>query len=153
MLSDALRSPQTPNVDKEMSYFYSLVADAILVIHCGFIAFVLGGQACVVVGYFRNWRWVRNFTFRVCHVLAIGIVVAQAWANQVCPLTIWENTLRDAAGGQSYSRTFVEHWVGRLVYYDAPQWIFTVAYSLFGALVLLSWAWIKPERNTSNNGH
>ena len=124
---------------------YSLIADAILVVHCAFIAFVVGGEVCVVVGCFRHWHWVRNLTFRVCHILAIGIVVVQAWANQVCPLTIWENTLRNAADGQSYSGTFVEHWIGKLVYYDAPQWIFTVAYSLFGALVLFTWTWVRPE--------
>ncbi|MDO9543441.1 MAG: DUF2784 domain-containing protein [Kiritimatiellia bacterium] len=133
-----------------MSNLYPLIADTILIVHSVFITFVLVGQGCVVVGCFRNWRWVRNLTFRVCHILAIGIVVAQAWANQVCPLTIWENALRHAAGGQSYPGTFVEHWVGRLVYYDAPQWVFTVAYSLFGAVVLFSWAWVKPERDMPN---
>lgn len=133
-----------------MSNLYPLIADAILVVHFAFITFVLVGQVCVVVGCFRNWRWVRNLTFRVCHILAIGIVVAQAWADQVCPLTIWENALRHAAGGQSYPGTFVEHWVGRLVYYDAHQWVFTVAYSLFGAVVLFSWVWVKPGRDVPN---
>ncbi len=128
----------------------ALIADAILVVHFAFIAFVIGGEACVVVGYFRNWRWVRNRTFRVCHVLAIGIVVALAWADRICPLTVWENRLRHAAGGQSYSGTFVEHWVGRLVYYDAPQWVFIVAYSMFGALVLISWIWVRPEGKMPN---
>jgi hypothetical protein len=129
---------------------YSLVADAILVVHCAFIAFVLGGQAYVVVGYFQNWRWVRNLTFRICHILAIGIVVALVWVNQLCPLTVWESTLRDAAGEQSYQGSFVEYWVGRLVYYDAPQWVFIVAYSLFGALVLFTWIWIRPEKDIAN---
>ena len=131
-----------------MNSLYSLIADAILLVHCAFIVFVVGGQVCVILGYFRGWRWVRRFTFRVCHLLAIGIVVTLTWANQICPLTIWENALRDAAGGESYSGTFIEHWVGRLVYYDLPQWIFTLAYTLFGALVLISWVWVKPARNT-----
>ncbi|MEJ2201003.1 MAG: DUF2784 domain-containing protein, partial [Desulfuromonadaceae bacterium] len=107
------------------------------------------GQVVVIVGYFRDWRWVRNLAFRVCHVLTIGVVVVQAWADQICPLTIWENSLRNAAGDPAYARSFIEHWVGRLVYYNAPQWVFTVAYSLFGALVLFSWIWIKPERKSS----
>ena len=128
----------------------SLIADAILTLHLAFIAFVVGGEACVIVGYFRGWCWVRNFTFRLCHVIAIGIVVAQAWADRVCPLTVWENALRDAAGDESYPGTFVAHWVGRLVYYDAPQWLFTVAYSLFGALVVISWVWVRPGRDVPN---
>jgi hypothetical protein len=130
-----------------MNNLYPLMADMILIVHFAFIVFILAGQVCVVVGHFRSWHWVRNVTFRVCHILAMGIVVVQAWAEQVCPLTLWENALRQTAGGQPYKRTFVEHWVGRLVYYDAPQWIFTVVYSLFGAVVLCSWIWISPERD------
>ena len=133
----------------EMHLLSSQIADVILVVHCAFIVFVVGGEVCVVVGYFRNWRWVRDLTFRLCHVLAIGFVAAQAWFSRVCPLTIWEGKLRAAAGGESYSGTFIAHWVGRLVYFDAPQWVFTGAYSLFGALFLLSWVWIRPERGTS----
>lgn len=127
---------------------YSVLADAILVAHFAFIIFVLGGQAYVVVGYFRNWRWVRNLTFRVSHILAIGIVAVLAWVNQICPLTVWESNLRDAAGEQTYQGSFIEHWIGRLVYYDAPQWVFTVTYSLFGALVFYTWIWIRPEKDT-----
>ena len=145
-----MKRASATTLGKEMSCLSSLIADAILIVHCTFIAFVLGGEVCVVVGHFRNWCWVRDLTFRVCHVLAIGVVVAQAWAKEVCPLTVWENALRDVAGDQSYSGTFVEHWVGRLVYYDAPQWVFTGAYSLFGALVLLSWSWARPRRRMPN---
>ena len=135
---------------REVRSLYSLVADVILVVHFAFIVFVLGGQACVVVGHFLNWRWVRNMTFRLCHILAIGIVVALSWADQLCPLTAWENSLRYAAGEQPYAGSFVGYWVGRLVYYDAPQWLFIVGYSLFGALVLATWIWIRPERDSSN---
>lgn len=124
----------------------SLIADLILVVHFAFIVFVAGGQACILLGYFRNWRWVRNFTFRICHLLAIAIVIAQAWASRICPLTLWENALREAAGERLYSGTFIAHWVGKLVYHDAPPWIFTAVYSAFGTLVLLSWFWIRPER-------
>ena len=130
-----------------MNNAYPLIADVILIIHFAFIAFVLGGQVCVVVGHFRSWHWVRNFTFRLCHLLAIGIVVGQAWVDQVCPLTLWENALRRTASGQPYAGTFIEHWVGKVVYYDAPQWIFIAAYSMFGAVVLFSWVWVRPQRD------
>jgi uncharacterized membrane protein len=129
-----------------MTSLYSLAADAILVVHFAFIVFVLGGQACVIAGYFRDWRWVRNLTFRVSHLLAIGIVVAQAWANELCALTVWESKLRYAAGEQPYQGTFVAAWLGRLVYYDLPLWVFIVAYSFFGALVLFSWIWVRPGK-------
>ena len=136
-----------------MSKVHSLMADVILVIHFLFIAFVVVGEACIVIGYFRNWHWVRRLMFRVFHILAIAVVVAQAWANKLCPLTLWENALREPAGGRPYGGTFIQHWVGRLVYYDLPQWFFTVAYSLFGAVVLLTWVWVRPGKCVSNKTH
>ena len=129
-----------------MESYYSLAADAILVVHFAFVIFVVGGQLCVIVGYFRNWRWVHNLAFRVCHLLAIAVVVAQAWLGRYCPLTIWESRLRLAAGQPAYDGTFVQEWVGKLIYYDAPLWVFAIIYSLFGALVLASWIWVKPGK-------
>ena len=85
-------------------------------------------------------------TFRLFHLLSIGIVLAFAWANQLCPLTIWESTLREAAGQQSYQGSFIQYWVGTLVYYDAPLWVFIIGYSLFGALVLMSWFIVRPGK-------
>ena len=130
-----------------MKSYYALFADTILVVHFAFIVFVLGGQICVIIGFFRNWHWVRNMTFRLCHLLAIGVVVAFAWANQLCPLTVLESRLRETAGEQAYQGSFVAYWVSRLIYYDAPQWVFIVVYSLFAALVLASWFWVRPKRN------
>jgi len=126
------------------------MADALLIVHFLFIIFVVGGQACIVTGYFRRWHWVRHRVFRVCHILAIAFVASQTWASRLCPLTIWENALRDSADEQPYAGTFVQHWIGTLIYYDAPMWFFTLIYSLFGAVVLLSWIWIKPEKGRSN---
>jgi hypothetical protein len=128
---------------------YSLMADAILTIHFVFIVFVVVGQACIVAGFFRNWQWVRDFRFRLCHILSIGVVVAQAWVGKLCLLTVWECTLREAAGQQPYTSSFVEYWVGRLVYFDAPTWAFTAAYSFFGVVVLWSWFLVGPGKGTA----
>lgn len=133
-----------------MQSVYALTADVILIVHLAFILFVLGGQFLVITGYFRKWRWVRNRAFRVCHILAIGIVTVLAWADRLCPLTVWESTLRNAAGEQPYKESFMAHWVGRMVYYDAPQWVFIALYSLFGLLVILTWMWVRPEPGRSD---
>ncbi|NEX13057.1 MAG: DUF2784 domain-containing protein [Prosthecochloris sp.] len=127
---------------------YSFIADVILLLHLGFITFVIGGEVCVIIGYFKNWLWVRNFIFRIFHTSAIGFVLIQTWFNQICPLTVWENALRNEAGQDTYSGTFVGHWVGQLVFYDAPQWVFITIYTIFGIVVLLSWIYVTPERAT-----
>jgi hypothetical protein len=128
-----------------MTALPSITADLIMLVHLAFIVFVIGGELCIIVGYFLQWRWVRHLIFRVGHLVAIGIVVLQAWANRICPLTLWENRIRHAAGEAAYSETFIQHWVGRLIYYDAPAWAFTFAYTVFGVLVLVSWIWIRPR--------
>lgn len=127
---------------------HALMADVILVLHGGFILFVVAGEVCVIVGHFRRWRWVHNRSFRICHLLAIGIVAVQACARRICPLTEWENALRRAAGQEPYTESFIQHWVGRFVYYDFPQWVFTLSYALFAALVLATWFWIRPAQRS-----
>ena len=121
---------------------YQLLADAVLLLHFGVVLFVIGGLVL-------SWRWVNSLWFRLAHVLAIGVVVAQAWLGKVCPLTVLESWLRVQAGSPSYSKSFVEHWVQRLLFYEAPFWVFTLAYSVFGLLVLASW-WYFPPRYTKH---
>ena len=124
---------------------YALAADALLALHTLFVGFVVTGLVLVVIGGLRHWQWVRNPWFRLAHLGAIGFVVVQAWAGQICPLTIWENTLRHRAGELGYTGSFIGHWLDTLLYYDAPLWVFTVIYTLFGALVVASWLWVKPR--------
>jgi hypothetical protein len=126
-----------------------MMADAILVMHLLFILFVVAGQAGIVIGYYRGWRWVRNLPFRIGHLAAIGIVIGLAWLDRLCPLTGWENALRESAGAETYDGTFIAHWVTRLVYYDVPQWWLTAAYSVFGMVVVLSWVWVRPRREAA----
>jgi len=124
---------------------YRLLADLTLVIHVAFVLFVIIGLLLTLVGYFANWRWVRNPWFRWSHLAAIGVVVLQAWAGVICPLTILENWLRAQAGGVTYAGSFIAYWLRSLLFYQAEPWVFTVAYSSFGALVIASWFFIKPR--------
>ena len=122
-----------------------LAADAILVLHTLFVAFVVLGLCCVLAGGYRGWRWVRNRWFRLVHLVAIGVVVLQSWVGVICPLTHWESALRTAAGAEGYSDTFIGHWLRALLYYRAPDWVFIVVYTVFGALVMLAWVKVKPQ--------
>jgi hypothetical protein len=122
-----------------------LLADSILVMHAIFIAFVIVGFVLVLIGMFRRWGWIRNLWFRLIHLLAIGFVVADSWLGGICPLTEWESRLREAAGGVGYSESFVQHWLHKVVFYDFAPWFFTVAYTVFGILVLLAWILVPPR--------
>lgn len=124
---------------------YAPLADLVLALHVGVVLFVVGGLAAIVVGNLRGWRWVNDLRLRLAHLAAIGFVVAEAWFGLTCPLTTLEMALRRRAGGESYAGGFVEHWLQRLLYFDAPAWVFVVAYSLFGLLVVAAWWYFPPQ--------
>ena len=124
---------------------YQLLADVVLILHFSVVLFVVGGLIVVLVGNALRWQWVNTWWFRLTHVAAIVFIVVQTWLGQLCPLTTLESWLRIRAGSPAYTKSFIEHWLQRLIFYEAPTWAFAVAYTVFGLLVLLAW-WIFPPR-------
>lgn len=124
------------------------LADAVLVVHTAIVLFVVLGLVLVVAGNLRaapGWPWVNRPWFRALHALAIGVVVAEAWLGVECPLTTLEWWLRAQAGDQRGAPGFIEYWLHRLLYVQAPGWVFTLAYSAFGLAVAAAW-WRWPPR-------
>jgi hypothetical protein len=125
-----------------------VLADAILVVHFAFVLFVVAGFALVLAGGALGWGWVRNRAFRYIHLAAIVFVAGEALAGIACPLTAWENALRHA---HPDGPSFVGRWVSRLLYYDLPEWVFTVAYVLFAIAVAVT-LWLVPPRGARRKG-
>ncbi len=123
---------------------YRLLADAVLALHLAYVAFVVLGLLLVFIGRTR-WPWVRKRWLRQLHLAAIGVVALQAWLGMVCPLTTLEMALRQRAGEATYSGAFIGHWLQQWLYYEAPMWVFALAYSAFGLLVLASWFIVPPH--------
>ena len=121
-----------------------LLADLVLLLHFGVVLFVVGGLLLIVVGALRQWAWASALWFRLLHLAAIAVVVGQSWLGIVCPLTTLEMWLRAQARASTYSGSFIEHWVARVLYYEAPSWVFTLVYSVFGLLVVASWIVFPP---------
>ena len=126
---------------------YAYLADGVVAVHTAFVAFVVFGQIAVVAGGLCGWGAVRNFTFRVLHLAAIGVVALESLAGIDCPLTVWEHSLREAAG-QSVDRgaTFVGDLMHRWLFYEADPAVFTRLYVGFALLVVLTWAFLPPRR-------
>ncbi len=126
---------------------YQWLADGVLAVHVGVVAFVVFGLVLTIAGNLRGWRWVNALGFRLAHLAAIGVVAAQAWLGATCPLTSIEMWLRVQARADTYQGSFIEHWLQRLLYYEAPAWVFTLGYTVFALLVVATW-WRYPPRRS-----
>jgi hypothetical protein len=119
-----------------------MLAGVIVVIHLAIMLFITAGLPLIYIGAARHWAWVRDWRWRALHLAAIGFVAAESLVGIVCPLTRWEDALR----GQPSQAGFIERWVDRILFYDFPGWVFTVAYTVFAAAVVITWFVVPPGR-------
>lgn len=85
---------------------YRVAADAVLIVHLAFIAYVVLGGLLVV-------HWPKTM---LVHLPAAGWGAFVELSGRGCPLTAWENALRMRAGESGYAESFVEHYLLPLVY-------------------------------------
>ena len=129
------------------------MADAVLVLHFLFVAFVVFGLLLIWLGWFRRWNFVRNFWFRIAHLAAIGMVAAESLIGFACPLTTLEDWLRSLAGDeQRYQESFIQHWLHRVMFFDVDGRVFTVSYIVFFAAVALSLWLVRPRWSSRSKG-
>ena len=125
--------------------FYRLCADGIVAVHFGVVVFIVLGLVLTLVGIFRKWDWVRNVWFRGGHLAGIVFIVVQSWLGQTSPLTKWENRFLELAGEETYRGGFIANWMHHALFYEAPTWVFTVCYSVFGLAVVLTFVFAPPR--------
>lgn len=110
-----------------------LAADAVLLLHLGFILFaLLGGWLAL------RWHWLP-----VIHLPAAGWGGFVELSGRTCPLTGLENHFRDLAGQAGYAESFVEHYLLGVIYPDGltreVQFLLAGAVLLVNALAYLRW--------------
>jgi Protein of Unknown function (DUF2784) len=85
---------------------YRLLADAVVLVHLGFVLFVVAGG--LLVWRFRRFAWI--------HLPAAAWGAAIEFGGWVCPLTPLENWLRMRGGGTVFDEGFVEHYILPVLY-------------------------------------
>ena len=95
---------------------YALLADLVVLAHLAYVAFVVLGQAAICAGAVFGWSWVRNARFRFIHLAAIVLVALESLLGIVCPLTRWENQLRQWAGEAPAEESLEGHRVHPLFF-------------------------------------
>jgi hypothetical protein len=123
----------------------SLLADVVVILHVGFVAFVLLGGLAVA-------RWPR---------LALAHLPAAAWgvlvelAGWTCPLTPLEQALRIRGGSAAWSGSFVERYVLPVLYPDFLTRPTQVGLGLFALVVNVAaytWVWNRKRRRAGAAG-
>ncbi len=125
---------------------YQYLADMVLLAHAGIVVFVVGGLAVILVGNLLAWSSVNRPWFRLAHIATIAVVVIESWFGLICPLTSLESWLRVQAGAAAYNVSFIEFWFQRVLFHEAPPWVFVSAYTIFGVLVAAAWWFFPPRR-------
>jgi len=85
-----------------------IAADAVLLIHLAFVAFV-------ALGGFLLLRWPRLAWIHVPALVWGALIEFGGW---ICPLTPLEVSLRRAASQAGYSGDFIDHYIVALLYPD-----------------------------------
>jgi Protein of Unknown function (DUF2784) len=114
-----------------------MLADVVVAFHLLIVLFILLGVPLVYLGAALHWPWVRGRRWRTLHLGAMLFVAAES--------------LLDALRGQRTDGGFLERWIDQLIFYDAPAWVFTMAYTAFAALVLVTWFVVPPIRQRRTN--
>ena len=134
-----------------MAIEYTILADAIVIVHAAYVAFVVGGLVAILIGGATGWRWTRSFAFRVAHLAAIALVCIESVVGVMCPLTSLEDWMRERGGAARYPGDFVGYWAHRLIFYNFPPWVFAIVYFTFAALVVITFVLLPPRWPTRSH--
>jgi hypothetical protein len=114
-------------------------ADLVLIVHLGFILFV-------VFGGFLALRWPKFAWIHIPSALWGASIEFMGW---ICPLTPLEIRLREAGGDAGYAAGFIEHYLLPLVY--PAELSREIQFALGAAVVVVNCAayalvWFRRQR-------
>jgi hypothetical protein len=101
----------------------ALLADAVLLLHAAFIAWVMFGGLAVLRVPWLAWL----------HLPALAWGVGISAVGGICPLTPLEQQLRLAAGEAGFEGGFIEHYLTAIIY---PEGLTRATQALLAALLL-----------------
>src|SRR5215510_5061724 len=101
-----------------------IAADAALLVHFAFVAFVVLGGALLL-------RWPKLAWVHLPAVVWAALVELNGW---ICPLTPLEVELRRASGEAGYAGDFLEHYIVALLY---PEELTRAMQAVLAVLVVL----------------
>jgi hypothetical protein len=122
---------------------YRIFADITVLLHLGFVLFVVLGGLLVL-----RWRWLAWF-----HIPAALWGTMIEFAGWICPLTPLENWLRKLGGEAGYAGGFVEHYIIGILYPEALSRELQYALGAFvlGVNGFVYWRFFKEQRGSRSH--
>jgi hypothetical protein len=111
-------------VTQRGALIYRGFADAVLLLHLGFVLFVVLGGLLVL-------RWPRVAWL---HLPAATWGVLVEYTGWICPLTPLENSFRTLGGQTTYSGSFIQHYIQPVLY---PAGLTRATQVVLGSLLLI----------------
>jgi hypothetical protein len=118
---------------------YGLLADLVMLIHLGFVLFVIGGGFMLL-----KWPWIAWF-----HLPAAAWGALVELTGWICPLTPLENRLLAHGGTAGYKDDFLIHYVTPVLY---PTQLTRPVQVTLGIIVitvnvaLYGWIFVRRQR-------
>jgi hypothetical protein len=124
-----------------------MLADAIILLHLGIVAFNAAMLLLVPIGA-RRWKWVRYRPIRLVHLAMMIFIAVQALLGRHCPLTLVETALRDDAP----ARAFLMRLVETVLYWPLPLEFFAALYLACAVWTLALWVLVRPALPAPRTG-
>lgn len=128
---------------------YSILADALLVVHFLIAAYNVFGLPTIWLGKFTKCQFIYNPWFRYSHIARMGIVLLLVLFQQICPLTNWEFQLRHMAIELGAPHpTFTQQLVDKILYHEGSWTSFGITYGLWFLAILATLKLIPVKRDS-----
>jgi len=117
---------------------YPLLANLVLIVHLAFVVFVLCGGLLV-----RRWRWLAWL-----HLPAATWGATVEFRGWVCPLTVFENWLREQAGETGYQSGFIADYLLPFLYPYNLTRDFQLILGMVVVAIIISmygWLWLRSQ--------
>lgn len=119
-------------------------ADALIVVHFAWAAWMVAGVAVAMLGFRRprlwGWRW-----FRTLHLIAfVATATTPLWNNGICPITTMEWQARGQADGAQTS--FLSRLLSDALYLDVSPTLISVVTGVLALFTVIMYASRPPWR-------
>jgi hypothetical protein len=122
------------------------LANLTAALHIGYFIFVVGGSIAILAGMRRPiGPWIYNPWFRISHLAAVFVILAEDVFHFPCPLNVIENNLRSASAGAIASPSAPSGILDLLLRHTIPGWFLDAMYWVLGAVLLVLIFLVPPK--------